>query len=177
MTKFRLNFILNFNHLNIPGQKYNSVDILICIYILLFTATHLTNKRFKMRESDRGYANTFSSHWVSHSCEMDTWTVELLLQNVPTAWQRLGILACVQCKLSTVAEGGDWSWPTAWHILSVAPWLFAGSTPLATSCDMGFWRLSLQFALRKTNRSVCSKMCKGFWFVCLFCFYWWPRSN
>lgn len=58
----------------------------------------------------------------------------LQLQNVPTVWQRLGILACVQFKLFTAAEGSDWSRPTAGHLLCCS----------MTACDMGFWRLSLE---------------------------------
>lgn len=51
-------------------------------------------------------------HSVHIGCPIRArWTagLELQLQNVPTVWQRLGILACVQCKLSTAAEGRDWS--------------------------------------------------------------------
>lgn len=130
-----------------------------------FYSNTFGQQRLKMREYDRGYANTFSSHWLSHSCEMDSWTGVAVAECAHcVAASRYPGLCSVQVVHS--GWGQRLELTTAWHILSVAPWRFAGSTPLATSCDTGFCRLSLQFALRKKKiSSVRSKMCRGFWFV------------
>lgn len=66
-------------HFKLQSLKHSRTKIKFCGYFntylyTTFYSNTFGRQRLKMREYDRGYANTFSSHWLSHSCEMDSWT-------------------------------------------------------------------------------------------------------
>lgn len=91
----------------------------------------------------RNHTNTFHSHWSSHSCE-SAGGEQLLLQYASTAWQHVGILACVQCNFSPVLRAVKLTYCSTFCVwLLTVRWFGSSHTGRGRDSKIESWRQSL----------------------------------